>query len=60
MDLFREVRYHHMPVLEEDLATILLRLRERGLASISELEAAARRRGKMSDLRELADYVFGR
>lgn len=60
MDLLREVRYHHMPVLEEDLATILLRLRERGLASISELEAVARRRGKISDLREFADYVFGR
>ncbi len=60
MDLLREVRYHHMPMLDEDLAAILLRLRERGLASISELEAVARRRGKISDLREFADDVFGR
>ena len=60
MDLLREARLHHMPMLDEDLAAILMRLRERGLVDISELEAVAKRRGKMSDLREFADDVFGR
>ena len=59
MDLLREARYHRMPVLREDLAEILLRLKERGLVERSGLEAVARRRGKMAELREFADEVFG-
>ena len=58
MDLLREVRYHHMPVLNEDLAAILLRLKERGLVGRSDLESIAKRRGRASDPSEFADEVF--
>ena len=59
MDLLREAHYHRMPVLREDLVEILLRLKERGLVERPVLEAVARRRGKMAELREFADEVFG-
>lgn len=58
MDLLREVRHYHMPVLNEDLAAILLRLRERGLVGRSDLEAISKRRGRASDPGEFVDGVF--
>ena len=58
MDLLREVRYYHMPVLNEDLAAILLRLKDSGLVVRSDLESIARRRGRTSDPSEFADGVF--
>lgn len=58
MDLLREVRYHHMPMLDEDLATILLRLKERGLVARSDLASIAKRRGKMSDPSRFVNEVF--
>lgn len=59
MDLLREVRCHHMPVLNEDLAEILLRLKERGLVGRSDLAAISKRRGRASDPGEFVDAVFG-
>lgn len=58
MDLLREVRHYHMPVLDEDLAAILLRLKERGLVGRSDLEAISKRRGRASDPGEFVDGVF--
>lgn len=58
MDLLRESRYHHMPVLDEDLAAILLRLRERDLVGRSDLEAISKRRGRASDPGEFVDGAF--
>lgn len=58
MDLLREVRYHHMPMLDEDLATILLRLKERGLVARSDLASIAKRRGRMSDPSRFVNEVF--
>ena len=58
MDLLREVRYHHMPVLNEDLAEILLRLKERGLVRRSDLVAISKRRGRASDPGEFVNGVF--
>ena len=59
MDLLREIRQYRMPILEEDLGAILVRLAERGMVARSDLEAVARRRGKMSDMGEFADAAFG-
>ena len=58
MDLLREIRQYRMPILEEDLGAILVRLAERGMVARSDLEAVARRRGKMSDMGEFADAAF--
>ena len=58
MDLLRESRYHHMPVLDEDLAAILLRLKERDLVGRSDLEAISKRRGRASDPGEFVDGAF--
>ena len=57
MDLVREVRLHHMPYTEEDLAAILDMLKCLRMLSLRDLDIIARRR-KSEHARGLIERVF--
>ena len=57
MDLVREVRLHHMPYMEEDLAAILDMLKCQRMLSLRDLDVIARRR-KSEHARGLIEQVF--
>ena len=57
MDLVREVRLHHMPYMEEDLVSILEKLKDRGMLALRDLDVIARRR-KSRHARDLIEQVF--
>ena len=57
MDLVREVRLHHMPYTEEDLAAILDMLKCQRMLSLRDLDVIARRR-KSEHARGLIERVF--
>ena len=57
MDLVREVRLHHMPYTEEDLAAILDTLKCQRMLSLRDLDVIARRR-KSEHARGLIERVF--
>ena len=57
MDLVREVRLHHMPYMEDDLASILDMLKSLRMLSLRDLDVIARRR-KSGHARGLIEQVF--
>lgn len=57
MDLVREVRLHHMPYMEDDLAAILNALKSLQMLSLRDLDVIARRR-KSGHARGLIEQVF--
>ena len=57
MDLVREVRLHHMPYMEEDLVSILEKLKHRNMLALRDLDIIARRR-KSRHARDLIEQVF--
>lgn len=57
MDLVREVRLHHMPYMEDDLASILDMLKCLRMLSLRDLDVIARRR-KSEHARGLIEQVF--
>lgn len=57
MDLVREVRLHHMPYMEEDLVSILEKLKHQDMIALRDLDIIARRR-KSRHARDLIEQVF--
>ena len=57
MDLVREVRLHHLPYMEDDLAAILGALKRQRMLSLRDLDVIARRR-KSGHARGLIEQVF--